>query len=296
MYGLGGERRLPEITLEGLHGYRGATPVRVGNAAAGQRQLDVYGDLLELSWRWHQRGHSPDDDLWRFLVDLVDKAAELWSEPDHGIWELRGEPRHFTHSKVRCWSALEFGLRLADECERQAPRRRWEAARASVRREVEHHGYDSKRGVFIQAFGSDAVDASLLRLPVIGFVAWADERMVRTTDLIIEELNDHGLIQRYRTPDGLAGEEGTFLACTFWLAECLAHQGRHREAREWFDRAAATANDLGLFSEEVDPATGELLGNFPQALTHLSHVTAAIALHHCGAEGLIEDTGTHDGS
>src|ERR687884_536924 len=150
MYGLGGERRLTEETLDDLEGYRGARPVRIGNAAADQLQLDMYGELLELSWRWHKRGNSPDDDYWRFLLELVDAAAERWSEPDQGIWEMRGSPRHFVHSKVMCWATLDKGLRLAQECMRKAPERRWKKVREEIRKAVESQGYDGERGVFTQ--------------------------------------------------------------------------------------------------------------------------------------------------
>ena len=276
MYGMGGERRLTEEELGHLEGYRGAQPVRVGNAAAGQLQLDMYGELLELSWRWHRRGNSPDDDYWRFLAEIVEVAAERWSEPDSGIWEQRDGQKHFVHSKVMCWSALDKGLRLAEECMRKAPERRWKKTRDEIRETVEEEGYDEGRGVFVRAFGEDDLDAALLLLPRVGFVGYEDGRMVRTTDAIREELDDDGLLKRYRT-DG-DEPEGAFLACSFWLAECLAKQGRTEDARAVFDRTLATGNDLSLFSEEYDTARGEMLGNFPQGLTHLSHISAAVAL------------------
>jgi GH15 family glucan-1,4-alpha-glucosidase len=276
MYGMGGERRLTEEELGYLEGYRGAKPVRVGNAAAEQLQLDMYGELLELSWRWHRRGNSPDDDYWRFLEEIVDVAAERWSEPDSGIWEQRGSQKHFVHSKVMCWSALDKGLRLAEECMRKAPERRWKKTRDEIREAVEEEGYDEGRGIFVRAFGEDDLDAALLLLPRVGFVGYEDGRMVRTTDAIREELADEGLLKRYRT-DG-DEQEGAFLACSFWLAECLAKQGRVEDARAVFDRTLATGNDLDLFSEEYDTAKGEMLGNFPQGLTHLSHISAAVAL------------------
>ncbi|MDQ3856737.1 MAG: glycoside hydrolase family 15 protein, partial [Chloroflexota bacterium] len=275
MYGVGGERRLTEEVLGYLEGYRGAKPVRIGNAASLQLQLDAYGELLELSWRWHRRGNSPDDDYWRFILRLVERAAEHWHEPDHGLWEIRGEPRHYVHSKVMCWTALDRGLRLAEEGMRKAPERRWEKTRDEIREAIESEGYDEERGVFVQAFGSKELDAALLLLPKVEFVDFKDERMVRTTDAIREELDDDGLIKRFRRE---GQEEGAFLACSFWLAECLAHQGRIDEARKVFDRTVSCGNDLGLFSEEYDTEGTELLGNFPQGLTHLSHITAAIAL------------------
>jgi len=277
MYGLGGERRLTEMELD-LEGYRSSSPVRVGNKASTQTQLDVYGYVLDLAWRWHQRGHSSDDDYWRFLVSVVNRVVEQWEEPDCGIWEMRGKPQHFVHSKVMCWTALDRGLRLAESCLRQAPVDEWRACRDEIRTRVEHDGYDDKRGVFVQAFGSKQVDAALLLLPIFDFVDFNDERMVRTVDAIREDLDDGGLLRRYRTHDGQSGKEGAFVACSFWLVECLVSQGRLAEAREVFERTAGCGNDLGLFSEEFDPATRSLLGNFPQGLSHLSHIAAAVAL------------------
>ena len=278
VYGVGGERRLVEMEISGLEGYRKSAPVRVGNAAAEQLQLDAYGSVLDLSWEWHQLGSSPDDDYWRFLLSVVDTAAARWSDPDHGIWEMRGRPRHFVHSKAMCWVALDRGLRLAEDSLRKAPTSRWVKCRDAIRRAVETKGYDKDRGVFVQSFGSKELDAALLLLPEFDFVPYEDERMIRTADAIAEELDDGGLLRRYGGDDTLDGDEGAFVPCSFWLAECLARQGRLEQARQVFDRAIATSNDLGLFSEEYDTAKGELLGNFPQGLTHLSHIAAAVAM------------------
>jgi len=278
MYGLGGERRLVELTLDDLEGYGGARPVRIGNAATRQHQHDAYGELLDLAWAWHRQGRSPDADTWRFLVELVNQAAERWTTPDRGIWELRGQALHLVHSKVMCWVALDRGLRLAAELGFPAPVGRWTRTRTAIRAAVERHGYDPGRGVFTQAFDRHELDAALLLLPSVGFLAWDEPRMLRTVDAIRRELEVDGLLLRYRAPDGLEGTEGAFVACTFWLAECLARQGRTAEARAAFTRASATANDLGLFAEEFHAASGTLLGNFPQALTHLSHIAAAVAL------------------
>jgi GH15 family glucan-1,4-alpha-glucosidase len=278
MYGLGGERRLVELTLDDLEGFGGARPVRIGNAAARQHQHDVYGELLDLAWAWHQRGKTPGADDWRFLSELVNAAADRWTTPDHGIWELRGQPVHLVHSKVMCWVALDRGLRLATDLGFPAPVAGWTATREAIRAAVERHGYDPARGVFTQAFGRPDMDAALLLLLAVGFVAWDDQRMLRTVDAVRAELEVDGLLLRYRAPDGLEGAEGAFVACTFWLAECLARQARTGQAEIAFAKASAAANDLGLFAEEFHPATGTLLGNFPQALTHLSHITAAVAL------------------
>jgi GH15 family glucan-1,4-alpha-glucosidase len=276
LFGVGGERRLGEEEMEHLSGYRGATPVRAGNAAAEQFQLDAYGQILDQSWGWHCRGNSPDDDYWRFLADLVDAACERWQEPDRGIWEWRGEPRHFVHSKALAWSAIDRGIRLAQDTDRDLPER-WIAARDEVREAIESHGYAASRRTFVQAFEHEDLDAALLRLPAVGFCEWDDERMVGTADAIREALGFDGLLRRYGADDGMA-EEGAFLPCSFWLATCLAHQGRRDDAREVFERAASTANDLGLLAEEYDPDAGRMLGNFPQALSHLSYIEAALAL------------------
>ncbi len=279
VYGVGGERRLQAQELAELGGYRGSTPVLLGNGAAGQRQLDAYGELVNLTWRWHRRGHAPTDDDWRFLVSLIEHAAERWRKPDRGIWEWPGRPDHFVHSKVMCWSALDRGIRLAQECMRKAPTRRWTRARDELRRTIERRGYDRKRGVYVQAFDRKTMDGALLLLPRTEFIAWDDERMVRTVAAVRDQLDaGGGLLYRYRRKDGLQGQEGAFLCCSFWLAECLARSGDVAEARSVFDTVISHANDLGLLSEEVDPSSRELLGNYPQALTHLSHIDAAIAL------------------
>jgi GH15 family glucan-1,4-alpha-glucosidase len=277
MYGVGGERRLTELTLD-LDGYRGARPVRIGNAASTQRQLDVYGYVLDLAWSWHERGHSPDDDYWRFLVSIVDHVVEVWSSPDRGIWEMRAEPQHFVQSKAMCWVAVDRGVSLAEACMRVAPLERWAAARDEIRAAIEEHGVDRERGVFTQTFGGRDVDASLLLLPMFGFVDWDDDRMRRTVDAVRDELLSDGLLARYRTEDALSGNEGVFVACTFWLAECLAHQGRLDDARAAFEQAERTANDLGLFAEEWSTAQDIALGNFPQGLSHLAHISAAVAI------------------
>ncbi|MGA2224919.1 MAG: glycoside hydrolase family 15 protein, partial [Syntrophobacteraceae bacterium] len=278
-FGVGGERRLFEHEIPELDGYRGAGPVRIGNAAETQMQLDVYGELLNLAWQWHQLEHSPDDDYLDFIVELVNGARRLWRNPDRGIWEVRGEPRHFVHSKVMCWTALDRGIGLAEELGCKAPVSDWKKERGEIRRAIEGKGYDAGRGVFIQAFDHPQMDAALLLLPVSGFVSYTDERMVRTTDAIRQSLLEDGLVRRYPAgDDGLHGKEGTFLACTFWLAECLARQGRLGEADDVFKCALSTGNDLGLFSEQYSVDDNEMLGNFPQGLTHLSLITAALAL------------------
>ena len=278
VYGVGGERRLPEMEIDALEGYRGVGPVRVGNLASAQLQTDVFGEIANLTWLWHKRGASPDDDYWRFLVDLVEAAVSLWSDRDRGIWEWREEPRHFVHSKVMCWVAVDRGIRLAEECMRKAPVRRWSAAREEIREAIESRGFDGRRGTFLQAFDDPDVDAAALLFPTVGFVDWDDERMVSTVDVLIDELADGDLLRRYTADDGVSGRDGPFLACTFWLAECLAHQDRLDEAERWFDAAVSKANHLGLMSEGFDTERGEMRGNFPQALSHHAHIGAALAI------------------
>lgn len=278
LYGLGGERRLAETGVDAMEGWRGIGPVRVGNAAAAQMQLDSFGHLLVQSWRWHARGHSPDEDYWRFLRSLVERTIECWREPDAGLWEWRGSPRHFVHSKVQCWAAIDRGIALAEDCGLEAPLERWHEAREEIRAVIERDGYDEQRGAFVQAFDTHLMDAALLRLPTVGFIDWDDERMVRTTDAVRHDLEVDGFLLRYDQDDNLEGDEGAFLACSFWLAEAYARQGRVDEAREVFETTMTAASPLGLFSEEYDPRRAQLLGNYPQGLTHLSHIEAALAL------------------
>jgi GH15 family glucan-1,4-alpha-glucosidase len=277
LYGVGGERRLPELELDHLAGYRGATPVRVGNGASSQLQLDAYGLVLDQTWRWCERGHEVDEDLWAFLKDLVESAIERWREPDCGFWEARN-PRRFTHSRALCWAAADRGLRIAAAEGIEAPRERWERKRLEIQTAIEELGVDHERGVFVRDFDSKELDAAMLRLPIVNFCEWDDPRMLRTADAIEEQLGFGGLVRRYDGDDGFDVPEGAFLACSFWLCECLARQGRSKRARAVFDRARETANDLGLYSAEYAPVAGEMLGNFPQALTHLSHLEAAVAL------------------
>jgi GH15 family glucan-1,4-alpha-glucosidase len=278
MYRIDGSRRMTELILKHLEGYRGARPVRIGNHAAEQVQLDVYGELMELAWLWSERGRHPDADYWRFLSELVDAAATRWMEPDRGLWEVRGEPQHFVHSKVMCWVALDRGIRLAEKLGLEAPLEEWKTARKQIRNSVEENGYDDVRGVYVRAYGGSELDAALLLLPSVGFISYDHERMVRTMQAIRTELDEGGLLVRYRAADGLPGKEGIFLACSFWLVEYLARAGLPDDARAVFERVRSTANDLGLFAEEYDLQHDEMAGNFPQGLTHLAHIRALEAL------------------
>jgi GH15 family glucan-1,4-alpha-glucosidase len=277
LYGVDGQRRLTELELDHLDGWRGSRPVRIGNGAARQYQADMYGLVVELAWQWSERGHRPDRTYWKFLKEIVAAAIQNWKRPDRGIWEVRSRPLHFVHSKVMCWAAVNSGIELAEKYRFDAPLERWREAREQMRVVIEKRGMDPKRGIFVRSFGSKDVDAALLLLPISGFVANDDDRMIRTTDVIRQELMRDGLLLRYRSEDGLEGSEGMFLACTFWLVACLARQGRKAAAGRIFKRACASANDLGLFAEEYS-RQGGMLGNFPQGLTHLAHIHAALSL------------------
>lgn len=277
VYGVGGERRLGEYELDHLAGYLDSRPVRSGNAATDQIQLDSLGEIVNLAWRWHLRGFPPDDDEWRFLLSVIDAAAESSKATDRGIWEWRGDPEHFVHSKVMCWSALEHGLKLAEAGLRQAPVKRWKKRRDELHQEIHEKG--SVDGRFKQSYEHDGMDGALLLIPTTGFVEWEDPLMIATANAVEEELGvGDGLIYRYDRKDSLKGKEGVFVPCAFWLTECLANQGRQEHAQRVFDGALACANDLGLFSEEWDPDEGRMLGNFPQGLSHLAHIAARLAL------------------
>jgi GH15 family glucan-1,4-alpha-glucosidase len=282
MFGVGGEHDLTERTLSHLDGWRGCSPVRVGNGAWDQRQVDVYGELLGAAHRVRKQLHGIDEDTRRFLAGLADAATVSWRQPDHGIWEVRGDPQHFIHSKVMCWVALDRAIELAGVIVDGSRADTWRQARAEIEQMVIREGWSNSAGAFTQYVGTDALDASSLMLPIVGLLPATDPRVLATIDAIEERLTDErGLVYRYRPEsgiDGLEGSEGTFLLCTFWLAQALAMAGRIDRARSVFERAASFANDLGLLAEEVDPQSGELLGNFPQAFSHIGLVNAAWAI------------------
>jgi GH15 family glucan-1,4-alpha-glucosidase len=263
--------------------------VRIGNEAARQYQADMYGLVVELSWQWSARGHRPSRSYWQFLRTIIEAAIKRAPLPDRGIWEVRSRPLHFVHSKVMCWSAVNSGIELAEKYHFDAPLEEWRVARDQMRAAIEKRGIDHERGIFVRSFGSKDVDAALLLLPITGFIVYDDERMIRTTNVICEELMQDGLLLRYRSEDGLMGTEGVFLACTFWLVSCLARQGRKSQAQRIFKRVCKSANDLGLFAEEYARKGREMLGNFPQGLTHLSHIGAALAL--MGSKATVTDPG-----
>jgi len=284
MYGVAGERRLTEIELDWLDGYEGSRPVRIGNGASGQRQLDVYGEVVDAFYQARRQGLAPSDDAWRLTCRLIDWLESGWQEPDEGIWEVRGPRRHFTHSKVMAWVAFDRAIKMVERIGRDGPVDRWKSIRREIRREVLEHGYDADRGTFVQFFGSDRLDASCLLIPLVGFLPATDERVVGTVRAIEQDLVRGGFVERYRADeenadvDGLPPGEGVFLPCSFWLAAVLHQQGRRDEAVALYDRLLALRNDVGLISEEYDPERGRLVGNFPQAFTHIGIVETAFTL------------------
>ena len=279
LYGVGGERLVPEHELAHLAGYLDSRPVRIGNGAWDQVQLDVYGELLSAAWLLADQVGAFDPVTARFLVDVADTAAARWEQPDQGIWEVRGEPRHFVYSKLMCWVALDRAIRLAPMLGAEARVQTWTAIRDQIRLAIETKGWSARAGAFGQSFGSDELDASNLMLLLNGFLPATDPRMRSTVEAIAGRLTDErGFVYRYRAADGLAGEEGTFAVCSFWLVQCLAELGELERARRLFEQLTSVANDVGLLSEELDGATGELLGNFPQAFTHIGLINAAWAI------------------
>ena len=299
MFGVGGERQLTERELPDLEGWRNSAPVRVGNGAWNQRQLDVYGELLSAVYRLSDHvfdtatrevGPLADPDRWgappdlapatrKFFVQLADTAARRWHEKDQGIWEVRGDPRDFLYSKLMCWVALDRAVALADPLHASDRVEAWKKTQSQISQAILTKGWSDRANAFTQSFGSDELDASNLMIPLVGFLPADEPRVLSTIKATEERLtDDRGLVYRYQSQDGLEGKEGTFLLCTFWLAQALATAGETARARSVFERAAAFVNDVGLLSEEVDPVSGELLGNFPQALSHIGFVNAAWAI------------------
>ena len=281
MYGVGGERLLPEVELDWLEGYRGSKPVRIGNGAYSQFQLDVFGELLDTVWIYRHHGGEIDDVFWEFLGRVAGAVIDRWREPDQGIWEIRGEPRHFTYSKVMAWVALDRVVRIAELDGREGTLDQWRANRDELRELIEREGVDTETGAFTQSFDDDGkLDASNLMIPIVGFVEHTDPRARATFERTISDLSADGFVYRYVTDgvDGLSGDEATFAICSFWLVECLARAGELERARELFERLLGFCNDVGLLAEEIDPHSGELIGNFPQAFSHLGLIQAAIAL------------------
>jgi GH15 family glucan-1,4-alpha-glucosidase len=281
IYGVSGERRLTEFELPWLPGYAGSKPVRIGNAAHSQRQLDVFGELMDAMYQCRQNGLE-NNTSWALERKLIGYLEQLWSEPDEGIWEVRGPRRNFTHSKVMAWVAFDRAIRSIEQFGRAGPLERWKEVRARIHADVCEKAFSSKRGTFVQHYGSEELDANLLLLPLVGFLPADDPRVRATVNAIERELTiDKTFVMRYRTRpelDGLPTGEGTFLPCSFWLVNNLVMQGRKEEARQLFDRLLGLCNDVGLLAEEYDPAGKCMLGNFPQAFSHLALVDAAVSL------------------
>jgi GH15 family glucan-1,4-alpha-glucosidase len=281
MYGLGGERHLPEMELDWLPGYEGSKPVRMGNAAADQFQLDVYGEVIGVFYVGASVMGAVQPIVWKRAVEVMEVIDSLWREPDDGMWEVRGPRRHFTQSKVMAWLAYNVMVVLAERLELEGPLDHWKATRDEIHAEVCEKGYDAERNTFTQYYGSKELDANVLQIPLVGFLPGDDDRVTGTIDAVRSELGRDGLPSRYSnvdTDDGLPGTEGQFLACSFWLVSALAINGRRDEAKELMDHLMALRNDLGLLAEEYDVDAKRQIGNFPQAFSHLALVTSAQVL------------------
>jgi GH15 family glucan-1,4-alpha-glucosidase len=283
MYGVAGERSLVEYELPWLPGYESSPPVRVGNGASHQLQLDVYGELMDALYQSRKGGLTPRETDWAFQLALLEHVEKVWTDPDEGIWETRGPSQHFTFSKVMSWVALDRGIRTAEQFRLDGPIDRWRAARRAIHTEVCAQGFDAGLGSFVQAFGTTNLDASLLLLPTVGFLPASDPRIKGTIGAIERHLLVDGFVLRYdtgRTSDGLPPGEGAFLACTCWLADAYALVGRLDDARRTCERVLAVANDVGLLAEEYDPTRGRMVGNFPQAFSHVALINTAFNLSH----------------
>jgi GH15 family glucan-1,4-alpha-glucosidase len=287
MYGVAGERRLTEFEVPWLSGYERSAPVRIGNQASQQLQLDIYGEVLDALYQARGYGLPAERPAWALQRKLLSWLEHAWREPDEGIWEIRGPRQHFTHSKVMCWVAFDRAVRTVEEQGLDGPADRWRRIRDEIHADVCRHGYDPSVAAFVQAYGSQELDASVLRIPLVGFLPASDERVQSTIDAIQRTLMRDGLVLRYLTHehgvDGLPPGEGVFLPCSFWLVDCLELLGRHDEAHALFERLVGLCNDLGLIAEEYDPQAGRQLGNFPQAFTHLGLVNSAYNLVHDAA-------------
>jgi GH15 family glucan-1,4-alpha-glucosidase len=279
MYRLDGDRELPERELPHLAGYRGSAPVRTGNAAASQKQLDVYGHVLDAALVCLERMKaSVPPGLQQVLRHLADQAAAHWREPDQGLWEMRCEPRHFLSSTLMCWTALDRAVRLVDAGKLDGDAARWASERDAIRAAILERGWNSQVGAFTQVLEGTDLDASALMIPLVGFLPATDERMLSTVERIRERLTAHGLVYRYLNDDGVPGGEATFAICTYWLVDNLAMQGRVEEACALFEYVGSFSSDLGLLSEQIDPASRQLLGNYPQGFTHLALIQSALKI------------------
>jgi GH15 family glucan-1,4-alpha-glucosidase len=282
MYGCSGERRLEEWEVPWLPGYEGSAPVRVGNEAARQYQLDVYGEVMSALYEASRLGTTRDESAWALQLELMKFLETAWTEPDEGIWEVRGPRQHFTHSKVMAWVAVDRAVRMVEELGHEGPVASWRKLRERIHDQVCAEGYNTSVGAFTQYYGSDELDASLLMIPLVGFLPATDERVRSTIEAIERDLTEDGLVRRYQDQahlvDGLDGREGAFLACSFWMADCLHRIGRRDDARQLFERLLQLRSDLGLLAEEYDADAGRQAGNFPQAFSHVALVNAALNL------------------
>jgi GH15 family glucan-1,4-alpha-glucosidase len=281
MYGLAGERRLPEMELDWLPGYEKSAPVRIGNAAARQFQLDVYGELLDALFQARRVGMPVNLWSWQLQLTVLRYLEFAWDQPDEGIWEVRGPRRHFTHSKVMAWVAFDRAVKTVERFGLKGPAEQWRGIRDAIHRQVCRQGFDTTLGSFVQSYGSRLLDASLLLIPLVGFLPPTDPRVRGTVEAIERNLVEDGLVARYTTVpgvDGLPAGEGTFLVCTYWLADNLHLMGRHEDARRVFERLLSLRNDLGLLAEEYDTKLQRLVGNFPQAFSHIGLVNTALNL------------------
>lgn len=293
MYTLDGKTCLPERTLEHLEGYRGSRPVRTGNAAHQQTQLDVYGEVLDAVYLYHRRTRRDIPDAWWNDIQFIaEQTVKGWSEPDSGIWEVRGGPRHYLYSKLMCWVALDRAVRLAGKTRESGRVAVWEKERDAIRETILREGYNKEVGAFTQTIGGKALDASALIIPQTGFLPPTDARVKSTVEQVRKHLTSHGLVYRYLNEDGLPGGEGTFALCSFWLVDNLALQGRVGEAKELFENVVGYASDLGLMSEEIDPVNKELLGNYPQGFSHLALIRSAMNISRAENTGAKENAET----
>ncbi|HEV2059887.1 MAG TPA: glycoside hydrolase family 15 protein [Solirubrobacteraceae bacterium] len=291
MYGVAGERRLTEVQLDWLSGYEDSLPVRIGNAAARQFQIDVFGEVMDALLHAREAGLDPDDAAWELQLSLLEHLEHVWVEPDEGIWEMRGPRRHFVHSKVMAWVAFDRAIKTVERTDLDGPVQRWRDTRRRIHDEVCERGFDRVRGTFTQSYDSPVLDAATLLIAVVGFLPPDDPRVHGTIEAVRHELVEDGLVLRYRTDqaaDGLSPGEGAFLPCSFWLVDALAVTGRRDEAVELFERLLELCNDVGLLSEEYDPAAGRLVGNFPQAFSHVGLVSSAMLLDDTAASPAVE--------
>ncbi|HEY6085626.1 MAG TPA: glycoside hydrolase family 15 protein, partial [Nitrospira sp.] len=294
LYGPRGERRIAEVELAWLPGYEQSSPVRIGNAAAGQTQLDVYGELIDAMHLARRVGIDADKTAWSLQQSILEHLEKIWDLPDKGIWEVRGPQRHFTHSKVMAWVAMDRAVKAVENFQLDGPVDRWRCTRNAIHEDICREAYDPHHHTFVQYYGSKSVDASLLMIPLVGFLPVSDERVLNTVKRIESELTVNGFVRRYRTDpavEELPAGEGAFLPCTFWLADTWCLMGRHHEARRLFERLLDLRNDVGLLAEEYDPKAERFLGNYPQAFSHVGLINTALNLS--GTAGPAHDRQQH---